>query len=328
MCNNRNYLLYSFRYIMKQTVENKNLRVENRSGIRSSWTLKTLLAAVCLGSMTYGLSSCSSNKSGDADKQGANTESLEGFDKVPMKGKEVATGAFAGNANLKRIRVPENITVIRTEAFSKCPNLKEVVLPDGLQSIDVRGFADCPALESVTFPKGLKIICDQSFENCPSLKKVALPEKCYCIGISAFEGASNLTDIEFTPALELVYERAFANCTSLKQVLMPATVQKVDTSAFRGCTNVEELAIPQALRYNIFEMFRDAKNLKKLYVLSLEPYNFPKANPIAGFPNKECSVYVPDAQVEDYRARATWAGFKEILPLSESGLYDSMGLRK
>jgi|GEM_PF-4342117 len=319
---------FSNQFSMRTNKENHLKNQGIRRSALGAWASKTLAVALCLGGMSYGLASCTSGKSGDADKKGAGTELPEGFEELKVKGTEIAANAFAGNAELTRIRIPEKIKVVRTEAFSKCQNLTDVILPTGLQSVDVKGFADCPALESVTFPTGLKIICDQSFQNCPSLKQIVLPEKCYCIGISAFEGASSLTGITFTPALELVYDRAFAGCTSLKQVLLPATVQKVDTSAFRGCTNVEELAIPQALRYNIFETFRESKNLKKLYILSLEPYNFPKANPIAGFPNKECTVYVPDAQVEDYRSRASWKGFKEILPLSESGLYDAMGIQK
>lgn len=295
---------------------------------RAARALKMLTAVCCLGGLTYGLSSCTPGSSGKDGKGGAGTEIPEGFEKMSIKGTEVPGGKYAGNAELTKIVIPENIKVIRSEAFSKCPNLTDVILPENLQSVDVQGFADCPALESVKFPDGLKILCDQAFQNCPSLKQLVIPAKCYCIGISTFEGAASLTDIQFSPMLELVYDRAFANCTSLKRVLLPATVQKVDTSAFVGCTAVEELAVPQALRYNIFDTFRDSKNLKKLFILSLEPYNFPKANPIPNFPNKECTVYVPDAQVEDYRARASWSGFKEILPLSASGLYDATGLQK
>ena len=162
-----------------------------------------------------------------------------------------------------------------------------------------------------------------AFDN---LKSVKLPAKCYCVGISAFENCTNLAEITFSPALQLIYDRAFAGSQALKRVLLPATVEKVDSTAFINCPNVEELAIPQAIRYNVFEIFRHSTNLKKLYILSLSHYKFPKNNPIKGFPNKECKVYVQDSQLDEYKKDPTWSKFGEILPLSQSGIYDGMGM--
>ncbi len=247
---------------------------------------------------------------------------------LKIKGAEVGYDAYKGDTSLTKVRLPETVTTVRPGAFQGCPNLTDVVLPKKMATIDADGFAENPKLENVTWPEDLKILCDKAFRDCPNLKAVTLPKNCYCVGIATFVNCTSLEKIDMTPALELVYDSAFANCSSLKSVLLPATLQKLEETAFHGCTGVEDLAIPQAMRYNIFKIFKDSKNLKNLYVLSLEHYKFPKANPIEGFPNKECKVYVRDAQVDMYRNDPTWSGFGEILPLSQSGIYDEMGMLK
>lgn len=68
-----------------------------------------------------------------------------------------------GIRELKRVKLPSTIKVIRNAAFCQCSNLSEINLPEGLEEIGDDAFACCDSLGSITLPPHLKYIGPEAF---------------------------------------------------------------------------------------------------------------------------------------------------------------------
>lgn len=73
---------------------------------------------------------------------------LDGY-KVTM----ISKNAFAGNAKLGKVTVPDSVFMIRSGAFANCANLKEILIPESVHAISDDAFKGCKNLTIVT-PKG------------------------------------------------------------------------------------------------------------------------------------------------------------------------------
>lgn len=95
---------------------------------------------------------------------------------------------------LKRVVIPEGVTVIQQSMFYDCSQLEEVILPSTIEVISEYAFAGCKKLTKINLDKmcGLKCIKDHAFEGCTSLKRVALGRAVVEIGNAAFCGCSQL----------------------------------------------------------------------------------------------------------------------------------------
>lgn len=88
-------------------------------------------------------------------------------------------GAFANDANLQEVQLPETITVISygaqsTGAFENCVSLKVVHMPSKLERVEYDSFYACSALESITIPDTVSRIGARSFTNCNSLGAILI----------------------------------------------------------------------------------------------------------------------------------------------------------
>ena len=88
----------------------------------------------------------------------------------------IADDAFAHNADIKTIILPDTITKIGEGAFYHCDSLTTITIPDSVTSIGKGAFVDCTALEQATLGSGLTEIGSDLFTGCTSLKKINAPE--------------------------------------------------------------------------------------------------------------------------------------------------------
>lgn len=65
---------------------------------------------------------------------------------VPFGVKTVGEGAFAGNRDLREVRLPSDVTKIGREAFSGCTSLTDAYVPASVSKIDDTAFAGCEKL--------------------------------------------------------------------------------------------------------------------------------------------------------------------------------------
>ncbi len=99
------------------------------------------------------------------------------------------------------------VTKIADNALSGNKNLKKVTIPDSITVIGKNAFKDCQKLKSIVIPSNIKKICSSAFKGCSSLKKVTIKSsKIKSIGKNSFKNLANGVVIKIPKAKKTVYK--------------------------------------------------------------------------------------------------------------------------
>jgi hypothetical protein len=145
-----------------------------------------------------------------------------------IKGKPVTSifaGTFQKNNTIKKVIIPDNVTMINAHSFYGCAALESVEIPDSVTYIGDFAFAFCTSLSSVTIPGSVKSIENSAFFKCTGLTSVTLGEGVGYIDLHAFRGCTGLTDLSIPDSLEIIEDHAFANCNLSDD----ETIEKIKT---------------------------------------------------------------------------------------------------
>lgn len=214
------------------------------------------------------------------------------------------------------------ILSINDNEFKDNKNLKEVWVAPQIEHIANGAFAGCSSIEKVHFQGEVKVINDEAFEGCSALKNLNVDV--YTIGVNSFKDCTSLETARFGEHIWWIRVGAFYNCKKLRSILMGITMKKLDDGAFDGCTGIEEFSVPNDFKNRMFGLVPSADKWKKVYLLSTEYY----AKPKNCTPNKECTLYVPDAFLAQFQGDAEWSQFGSIEPLSKSKYFTAEGFWK
>ena len=146
---------------------------------------------------------------------------------------------FAKCPNLKKIKLPKDLTIITSEAFRGCTNLKTIDLPKGITKISSGAFHDCTNIETIDLPEGIDAIASETFYKCSSLKLIVIPDNVTSIGNNAFRDCTSLTYIDVPKNVKVINKYAFYGCKFLEYVSLGAGVKEIYSYAFEG-TNVKD----------------------------------------------------------------------------------------
>lgn len=107
----------------------------------------------------------------------------------------IPDGAFAGCTSLtgENLKIPKNIVTITANAFKES-GLKKLYIPNQVTMIGASAFEACKNLEDVHISNNISIISQSTFKNCEKLEKIEIPVKVAKIGTNAFYG-SGLKDV-------------------------------------------------------------------------------------------------------------------------------------
>ncbi|MBR5228245.1 MAG: leucine-rich repeat domain-containing protein [Firmicutes bacterium] len=92
------------------------------------------------------------------------------IDGIPVSA--IGNSAFTFCHNLKRITVPDSVTIVENSAFKGCEALVEVVLSSELVSLGNTAFAGCENLKRITISNHTDRFEINTFKGCTSLEKV------------------------------------------------------------------------------------------------------------------------------------------------------------
>ena len=105
------------------------------------------------------------------------------------------SGAFCGMKNLRKVRIPPEMSIIGSAAFVLCTSLNDVEIPEGVERIGLDAFAKCSSLENILLPQSLKVIERGVFWECTALQKISIPANVSEIGDYAFYNCTALRDV-------------------------------------------------------------------------------------------------------------------------------------
>lgn len=143
-----------------------------------------------------------------------------------LRTKAIRPNAFAGNLEIKEVRIPSSVAWIGKRAFAGCTNLSSLVMlcgnhgstlyDDGVGFIHSEAFMDCTSLTNVVFSDRLSAIYDWAFKGCRLLKEAALPLFVAHVSGSSFDDCESLRSGDLSLAMDvMVY--AYRGCPSLEE---------------------------------------------------------------------------------------------------------------
>lgn len=145
----------------------------------------------------------------------------------------IGEGAFASCGELEQVNIPDGVTEIGAYAFGGCQKLKAADIPKSVKAIGKNVFTLCQSITEITIPEGVSEIGDYTFSGCSALKSVKLPNTVEKIGIWAFNGCTSLEEITIPDGVTEIGRQAFINCKALKTVVLPASVKKIKNYKYR-----------------------------------------------------------------------------------------------
>ena len=166
--------------------------------------------------------------------------------------------------------VPDGITAVAACAFENCMELRRIVLPESVTILGVGSFSGCTNLQNVTLSGRIKNISAAAFMDCIRLQKVEIPHGVRVIGINAFSGCASLQNVKFPKSITAVKRGAFANCVNLQEAELPDKVRFIGKRAFAGCGSLKELHISKQIKTlgeNAFHGVRRVTSDSKLFVI-------------------------------------------------------------
>lgn len=181
------------------------------------------------------------------------------------------TKVVLGESDQGTIEIPDEVEYLgkyykvvsldAREVFQGYSKLKKVTFPKHLVKIKpyiLYGHEN--ELEEVIFkgPTSIEPGCFYSFSK---LEKVVWDDK------------SELS----TVAVNICYD-AFYDCRNLKNIILHPNTTKIETASFSKCCSLESITLPYFLKYVEKNIFRDCKELSKLYLLSEKLIGLNKTN--------------------------------------------------
>lgn len=192
--------------------------------------------------------------------------------------------------------VPSGTEEIAASAFSRCVGLTEVSLPESLTTIGDEAFYRCSGLAKLVIPNSVISVGQSIVYRCSALKSVTLGDGLTAVGESMFYYANGLESVDVPEGYTSLGYEAFASCSALKIATLPSTLTAIDAEAFSGCSSLNALTVkvqePIAITADVFEDVDMAA----------------------------CTLYVPQASVEAYKADAQWGKFGLIEGIEATGI--------
>ncbi len=145
---------------------------------------------------------------------------------------------FAFHKTLRRVVIPNHVTVIRYGMFAYCRELESVEIPATVLTIEPHAFQGCAKLQKVIFQPGSQL---------------------KTVGAYAFAGCSLLSQLTLSGMVTLMDDCALAGCVSLRELtfryvqdrqqvlkpLFPVGMNKIHRGLLAGCALVEEVHFPE-----------------------------------------------------------------------------------
>lgn len=143
----------------------------------------------------------------------------------------IASDAFIGCNNLKKVMIPSRVDLMCPGAFTECNKLTEISIDKENKQYYAKDsiifyndkksiYAYPSASGRCVLPKNVVYIEDRAFRCCTQLTSIILPDSLTTIGVAAFEF-----------------------CFNLESITIPSETTYLDLSAFNGCDKLTELTI-------------------------------------------------------------------------------------
>lgn len=170
--------------------------------------------------------------------------------------------AFWGFSGLQEIKLPKNLKTICSYAFAYTENLEYINIPNTVTRINTGAFSESGLVEIDLSELKLKEFGKEVFSDCRRLQSVKMPNSIKTLGDSTFSGCKKLTSVKLPSKLQYIEYECFAN-TKISRITLPKTLKKIGQRAFYK-TPLEEITIPEKCELVESGAFESCTRLKRL----------------------------------------------------------------
>ena len=211
------------------------------------------------------------------------------------------------------LELPAGLEFIGRYAFSGLKQITEVTVPDGVNSMGSGIFSSCTNLASVNIPTSITYVPDHYCYG-TAITEIEIPSSVTSIETYAF-GSTKLTSITIPEGVTSVGTEAFSTCKDLKYVVWNAknasNSYASNTHPFVYC-NLNSITFGEKVTYISPYLCFDQPNLAEIYNYAATPQTI-NSNVFYNVPKSTCQLYVPKESLEDYKAKAVWQDFLNIV---------------
>ncbi len=201
---------------------------------------------------------------------------------LPDSIKSIFDYAFAYNANLESMALPNSVSYLGIYIFYKNEEMKELTytenvdyiptgllaetavkeftIPNTVKTINIGGLASAN-LRNLIIPESVNRIKNGGVSSNLSLYTVNILSSDIIIEDYAFLGNYQLQSVTFNEGISVLDEGIFGLNYRLKYVNIPASVHTIKDSAFAGCISLELIYIPESVEFMGNNVFSDCVSL-------------------------------------------------------------------
>lgn len=215
--------------------------------------------------------------------------------------------------------IPSTVTTVGEYAFDMSSKVTSITMPENLEKIGKYGFYSCSKVTEIHLPNTVNFIGNGAFGFCSALKVLELPDALTEIGDWCFSGCKALPNVVLPATLVKYGEGAFSDCYALTSIAVPEGTTVIPASFCSGSKALANVSLPSTVTNIGQYAFFSCSGMKTLYCYAVQP-------PQCGFfpfyyvDKAACTLYVPKASVDAYKADNVFKEFNIIEGIEPSGI--------
>lgn len=255
--------------------------------------------------------------------------------------KKIGQQAFYDCKALPSIVIPNSVDSLGIQVFQNCSSLADVTIGSGVKKLPDYTFASCGSLPIINIPGNVLEINDYVFDGCESLATVNIVDRESMLtlgscgadpmfyscaldsvyiggnlsypteegkGFSPFYRNTSLRAVKFNDKETEISLNEFYGCTNLRSVEMGNGVTEIAERAFSGCQHLQSFEFGTAMQTIGEEAFSDCSEMTKLVSYAVVP-PVCSTQALDDINKWECTLYVPEESIEDYKVAPQWMEF-------------------
>ena len=205
--------------------------------------------------------------------------------------KSLAEGLFQSNSSVKKVTVPNSVTIVGAGAFARsgieslpvmegvtewpealfysCQNLARITIPEYITNIGNSVFEDCSSLWQIKYnaiDADVAPLFSQHPGNPCSFKNITIGDGVKRIPTGLFDSNHGPTEIVLPKSVERIDTAAFYFCKNLRSIYLPDGIKVIEPETFRSCDNLEEVHMPLNLERISEGAFMQCESLKTISI--------------------------------------------------------------